>query len=314
MSERDAFDRPPVVLIANDQEWSARSLESILSPAGYAVLRAYNGQQAIDLARATQPDLVLLDERMPDLRGTEVCRRLRADGGLGDQTPIILVTADSPAREQVLAGLAAGAWDYVHEPLDAESLLLRMATYVRAKRACDRSRDESLLDPATGLYNVRGLTRRAREIGAEASRLGGGFACVAIAPDSDPLGRDAADGEAERVAEHLGGLLRRSSRASDAVGRLGRTEFAIVAPATEEEGAARLVRRLQDLADAAPLTSPSGEVRTLRLRAGLAAVRDLGPEPPDADEVLVRAAAALRSERSLASLGMATRPSVQVTP
>ncbi len=313
MSERDAFDRPPVVLIANDQEWSARTLESILSPAGYAVLRAYNGQQAIDLARATQPDLVLLDERMPDLRGTEVCRRLRAEGGVGDETPILLLTADSPVREQVLAGLAAGAWDYVHEPLDAESLLLRMATYIRAKRAHDRTRDASLLDPATGLYNVRGLTRRAREIGAEASRVGGGFACVALAPEADPFDRDA-EGEAERVAEHLGGLLRRSSRASDAVGRLGRTEFAIVAPATEAEGAARLVERLQALADAAPLTTSSGERRTLRLRAGFAAVRDLGPEVPDADELLVRAASALRSERSLPALGAAPLPAVQVTP
>ena len=312
MPERDVLDRPPVVLIANDQEWSARSLESILSPAGYAVLRAYNGQQALDLARAAQPDLVLLDERMPDLRGTEVCRRMRADAALGDHTPILLVTADSPMREQVLAGLAAGAWDYVHEPLDAESLLLRMATYVRAKRACDRTRDESLLDPATGLYNVRGLSRRAREIGAEASRLGSGFACVALAPDGDPSGRDAADGDAERVAEHLGGILRRCSRASDAVGRLGRTEFAIVAPATEEEGAARIVQRVQDLADAAPLTTTAGATRTLRLRAGYAAVRDLGPEPPDADDVLMRAASALRAERSQSAFG--TSESVRVTP
>ena len=300
MPERDALDRPPVVLIANDQEWSARSLESILTPAGYAVLRAYNGEQALDLARATQPDVVLLDERMPDLRGTEVCRRLRGEGGLGDHTPILLVTADSPARGQVLAGLAAGAWDYVHEPLDAEALLLRMATYVRAKRACDRARDESLLDAATGLYNVRGLSRRAREIGAEASRHGGGFTCVALAPDAGAVGRDAGGEVAERLAEHLGGLLRRGSRASDAVGRLGRTEFAIVAPATEEDGAARLVERMQQLADAAPIVI-AGESRPMRLRAGFAAVRDLGPEVPDVDEVIVRAASALRAERTLPS-------------
>ena len=310
MPDRDALDRPPVVLIANDQEWSARSLESILSPAGYAVLRAYNGEQALDLARATQPDLVFLDERMPDLRGIEVCRRLRTEARLGDHTPILLVTADSPVRDQVLAGLAAGAWDYVHEPLDAESLLLRMATYVRAKRAADRMRDESLLDAATGLYNVRGLSRRAREIGAEASRQGGGFACVALAPDADPSSRDA--GETDRLAEHVGGLLRRAGRASDAIGRLGRTEFAIVAPATEEDGAARLVQRLQDLADAQPLTTAGGTPRPIRLRAGYATVRDLGPEPPDADEVLVRAATALRAERAIPAFGGSA--AIQMTP
>src|SRR5215213_2332018 len=51
---------PPLVLIANDQELSSRSLESILGPAGYAVVRAYPGQQALERARTTQPDLVIL--------------------------------------------------------------------------------------------------------------------------------------------------------------------------------------------------------------------------------------------------------------
>src|SRR5688500_2713967 len=146
MRERDAVERPPMILIANDQEWSVRSLESILSPSGYAVLRAYSGHQALELARVAQPDLVLLDERMPDLRGTDVCRILRDDPRVGAHTPIIVVTSDSPSRSQTLAGFEAGAWDYIQEPLDAEALLLRIGTYVRAKRAADRIRQESLLD------------------------------------------------------------------------------------------------------------------------------------------------------------------------
>jgi CheY-like chemotaxis protein len=77
MPESRRPSRPPLVLIANDQEWAARSVESILEPSGYAVLRAYNGRQAFDLACSARPDLVMLDYRLPDTDGVEVCRRLR---------------------------------------------------------------------------------------------------------------------------------------------------------------------------------------------------------------------------------------------
>ena len=70
----------PLVLIANDQEWAARSLETLLGPNGYAVLRAYNGRQAVEMARSVQPDVVIVDLRLPDTDGLDVCRTLRASG------------------------------------------------------------------------------------------------------------------------------------------------------------------------------------------------------------------------------------------
>lgn len=81
MPQRESAPRSPLVLIANDQEWSARSLESILTPNGYTVIRAYTGQQALDRALSARPDLVILDAQMPDLHGIEVCRLLREDPG-----------------------------------------------------------------------------------------------------------------------------------------------------------------------------------------------------------------------------------------
>jgi diguanylate cyclase (GGDEF)-like protein len=301
MSELDAPSRPPMILIANDQEWSARSLESILGPSGYAVLRATNGRQAIELARTTQPDLVILDERMPDLRGTDVCRILRDDPRFGAQTPLLLVTADVVDREQQLAALRAGAWDVFGEPVDAEALLLKIGTWVRAKRTVDRMREESLLDASTGLYNMRGLARRAREIGAEAYRNRGPVACVALAPDEPPAAGDAEFMEelVERLAEHLGKVMQGAGRASDAIGRLGRTEFGIVAPATEAAGAIRLVERLQDRMNAEPIGMGTGlERQPVRLRAGYCAIPDYTESPVDAVEMLLRAAAALRHVRS----------------
>lgn len=299
MPEHDAPERPPMVLIANDQEWSARSLETILGPSGYAVLRAYNGRQALDLARTARPDLVLLDERMPDLRGTDVCRILRDDPHFGAHTPVVIVTADLVDREQQLTALRAGAWDCIGEPLDAEALLLRIGTWVRAKREVDRVRDLSLLDDATGLYNMRGLARRARELGAEAYRSRAPLACVAVAPDPGPSAGDTLVMEelAERLAEHLGGVIRQTGRASDAIGRMGRSEFAIIAPATQAEGVRRLVERLQSRVEAAPFAA-GAELHGLRLSAGYYAVDDYAESTVDAEEMLVRAAAALRHVRS----------------
>src|SRR5690348_10011699 len=58
--------RPPLVLIASDQEWSSRALESTLGPQGYAVLRAYNGRQALEHVERGHPDLVIVSEQLPD--------------------------------------------------------------------------------------------------------------------------------------------------------------------------------------------------------------------------------------------------------
>ena len=299
MTESDKPSRPPLVLIADDQEWSARSLESILGPRGYAVLRGYTGRQALDLARTTQPDVVLLDVRMPDLDGIEVCRQLRDDPSFGANTPVLVVTSGPSDRAECLAALEAGAWDYVAQPLDGEVLLAKLKTFMRSKRETDRIRDESLLDQLTGLYNVRGLARRAREIGADAYRHHAPLACVAFStqPEAITLSTETTNEVATRVAAHLSSVFRRTGRVSDALGRLGQSEFAIIAPATEESGAVRLMERLQESLEEAPITV-AGSDRRIRIRASYCAVPDYAGASVDAVEMLLRAAAALRQYRS----------------
>lgn len=302
MQTSETPSRPPLVLIANDQEWSARSLESIMGPLGYAVLRAYNGRQALDLARSILPDVIILDAHMPDINGVDICAELRADPRVGGATPIIITTSGPGRRAERLAAYSAGAWEVVSQPLDGELLLLKLATWVKAKREIDRVRSESLLDEPTGLYNMRGLARRAREIGAEAYRQQHPLACVAFAPET----AEAAPGEtssavieeiASRVIEHLAQVCRRTGRLSDAIGRLGPAEFAIIAPATEGKGAVRLVERLQETLRESPV-SVGGEERTVKIRAGYCAVPDYAHSSVDAVEMLLRAAATLRHLRA----------------
>ena len=244
MANRDKAPTAPLVLIANDQEWSARSLESILGPNGYSVVRAYTGQQALERARTSQPDLIILDAQMPDMHGFEVCRTLRSDPRFSATTPIVITTSGPSGRTQRLEAYRAGAWEFLGQPLDGEALLLKLATFLQCKREVDCLREESLLDPGTGLYNMRGLARRAHEIGADAipparpARLRGVLAPRrrGRAPTRSPRGGSAAHGRPGGQCSSV-----RPAASSDAIGRLGQSEFAVIAPATGAEGAVRLV-------------------------------------------------------------------------
>lgn len=283
MTDSAPLTPPPLVLVANDQEWSARSLESILAPNGYAVLRAYTGQQALERARSARPDLVILDAQMPDLHGFEVCRQLRNDPRFSATTPILITTAGPSGRAQRLEAYKAGAWEFLGQPLDGESLLLKLSTFLASKLEADWLREESLLDQLTGLYNMRGLSRRAREIGAEVFRRHQSLACVVFAPTGE--------GTVDQVAERIGRTLRAQGRSSDAIGRVGEGEFAVIAPDTESAGAVRLFERLERLLET---ENGNGAGGRLPLKAGYCAVTDFATSPVDAVELLLRATSALR--------------------
>lgn len=293
MANPDKAPNAPLVLIANDQEWSARSLESILGPNGFAVVRAYTGLQALERARTSQPDLIILDAQMPDMHGFEVCRALRGDPRFSATTPIVITTSGPSGRTQRLEAYRAGAWEFLGQPLDGEALLLKLNTFLQSKREVDGLREENLLDPGSGLYNMRGLSRRAREIGAEAFRRRDPVACVVFAPDIDEGEQETPEEEARRMSDQVALLFRQSGRASDAIGRLGLSEYGVIAPATGPDAAVRLARRLGGAIESSPIPVRGGE-RTLRLRAGYCAVPDFAESTVDAVELLLRATSALR--------------------
>jgi PleD family two-component response regulator len=296
MTEAGLTQRPPLILLANEHEWAARSLETILGPHGYAVLRAYTGRQLLGLVRSAQPDLIMVDVRLPDMRGVDVCRALRDDPHFPDETPIIFTSSGTPERVERLEAFKAGAWEIVSQPLDAEVLLLKLDAYMRGKRAVDRLRDESLLDQATGLYNMQGMVRRAREMSADAQRLHAPISCVAFTPVATAETEPTPPAITEFMIERLGAIVRRTGRASDAIGRLGPAEFAIIAPATAEPGAIRMMERLESqLSDV--LAQPDGIAQRVELRAGYCTVADGTRSDVDAVEMLLRANTALRLVR-----------------
>src|SRR6185503_12343967 len=178
--------RPPLVLIASDQEWSSRALDSTLGPQGYAILRAYNGKQILELVGRGHPDIVLVTDLLPDTSGLEICRTLREKNLVTPSTAILILAQGPVGRELRLEALRAGASECLGLPIDGEELGLRLMSYVRAKVDADQAREQGLVDVATGLYIMGGLTRRARELGSQAYRHSSALACVILSPELEP--------------------------------------------------------------------------------------------------------------------------------
>src|SRR5246127_1917809 len=114
------------VLLVEDERKLRDLVRSYLERAGLTVLSTGSGAEAITLAGAAAPDLVVLDLRLPDVPGETVARELRATGPI----PILMLTAKS-AEEDRIAGLELGADDYVTKPFSPRELVLRGQAILR---------------------------------------------------------------------------------------------------------------------------------------------------------------------------------------
>lgn len=117
------------ILVADDDPDLRDILRSTLEPAGFSVIEAADGDQALQLVRAQPPDLVILDYQMPQLTGPQVCERLKQDLLLR-HLPVILLTGKSEVQDKV-EGINAGADDYVVKPFEPEELLARIQMVLR---------------------------------------------------------------------------------------------------------------------------------------------------------------------------------------
>ncbi|OMI33725.1 response regulator transcription factor [Streptomyces sparsogenes] len=118
------------VLVAEDDEKQARLIRIYLEREGNAVQTVHDGRSAIDRARTTRPDLIVLDVMMPQVDGLDVCRILRTES----QVPILLLTARS-TEEDMLLGLDLGADDYMTKPYSPRELTARVRALLRRSRA-----------------------------------------------------------------------------------------------------------------------------------------------------------------------------------
>lgn len=197
----------PLVLIADDDWMTREVLEAHLVSAGCAVVLAHSGQQALALALAHPPDLVLLDVRLPDVNGYDVCQRLKA-GPATAAVPVALVTALSSEADKQRA-ISAGADDLLFKPFDSATLLLRVRSLLRIKQLQDAltARDRQLLrllgtDPGP----LAPLTETTAEAAHTVTALAAGLRGLVAHPDEPALLNGAA-GLIAGVVTEQGGVL-----------------------------------------------------------------------------------------------------------
>jgi len=124
---------PPLRILVTDNDATKRlAITRILAQAGYEVLQATGGVEALDLAKTAAPDLVLLDVEMPDLNGTEVCLRLRADPA-SNTLPVLYLSANRITSQHRIEGLDSGADGYLVWPVDPRELLAWVRTLLRVR-------------------------------------------------------------------------------------------------------------------------------------------------------------------------------------
>jgi two-component system KDP operon response regulator KdpE len=116
----------PHILVIDDEPQILRALRTILAEKGYRITTASRGEEGLALAATSQPDIIILDLGLPDMDGSQVCRRLRE----WTQVPIIILSVAESEKDKVTA-LDAGADDYLTKPFGIEELLARLRVALR---------------------------------------------------------------------------------------------------------------------------------------------------------------------------------------
>ena len=136
---RTPATEPATILVVDDNRFALACTTRALTGAGYRVLEAGNGTDALALAREHRPALVLLDAMMPGMNGGETLARLRADPELVS-TSVVMLSASHVAPEDQAAGLDAGADGYLAQPIDNREFLARVRAHLRQRELLDALR------------------------------------------------------------------------------------------------------------------------------------------------------------------------------
>ena len=284
------------IFVAEDDDAIAHMVSMALGDAGFLCLRAFDGEEALRLVRAHDPDLLILDVMMPRVDGLEVARRLKADV-MWSRTPILMLTALASVDNQV-EGLDAGADAYMSKPFDLREFSARVRAMIRAAR---RERDRN---PTTDLPGSRAIDNHLEE------RLKSGTVCAVL--HIDVLQFDAYQDKigfarSEDAVRALGRLIldeaRVVSEGGAFVGHLGGSDF--IAVIAHDQGAT-LAGRLIEAAGQRRGELFPGDPGNLALVIALASTEGL--TPAGFDELGKRLGQAMRAAKGAGVSGWVSWP------
>jgi signal transduction histidine kinase len=133
---------PTRILVTDDDTLALSAACRVLTSAGYDVISAINGEQTLQMVEEHHPDVMLLDVVLPDIDGTEICRRIKADPRTADIF-IILLSGIRTSSDEQSQGMEGGADGYIARPIANRELLARIQAYLRVKIAEQRLREYS---------------------------------------------------------------------------------------------------------------------------------------------------------------------------
>jgi diguanylate cyclase (GGDEF)-like protein len=294
MANPDFENKPPLILVVDDENTFRLVVQRAMQKEGYRVIEACNGKHCLEICQQHSPDMVLLDAMMPEMDGFACCAQMRAT--LGNDCPPVLMITSLNDKESIHRAFEIGATDYITKPIDWEVLrqrVQRLLTYKGAReelrnqiqRECQltvqmeaSNRDLQRLasfDSLTGLANRRYFDEYLQREWKRLEKVQLPLSLILCEIDffsayHDTYGYQAADQCLRQVAHTINKCKRRST---DIVARYGGEQFAIVLPKTDAEGAIDVAEKIRFSVKALEIIHAASKVNDfVTLSLGVASV------------------------------------------
>lgn len=248
MSDHRLPPRPEAVhvMLVSAHDWFASALQAVLEPEGFTFSRIRAARVALRDASQIEPDIVIIDEGLPDMEATDLASSLTA-GALKPSVPILVYSPNFWHESEQAAAMRAGAWDIIKEPIRSNLVVAKLRRLLEIKQLIEATEEGALSDMSTGLLNLAGMIRMMRVLGATSRRHPSPLGCVVFGP----TGRIEVD-DLEAARALAARLCEENVRESDVCGWVGETEVGVVAYGTGVAGMASLMRRLTERAESDP--------------------------------------------------------------
>jgi diguanylate cyclase (GGDEF)-like protein len=292
----DPLHSPQSVLVIDDDPIVVDILRTVFD-GDLRILVAHSGSDGIDIAVTENPDLILLDVRMPEMDGYETCARLKQMAETTD-IPVIFLTARIE-QEDEYKGLDLGAIDYIAKPIIPPIVKLRIQNHLTLKRQRDQLANMSMIDGLTGIANRRRFDDHMDQELRRAVRSKAPFSLLLMDIDdfkayNDTYGHQGGDDALRAVAQEIRSHLRRPS---DLVARYGGEEFAVVLPDTPMDAACMLAEKIRQGVEA--LNIPHKRARAAdRVTVSIGAAISTLDNPLDKGQLIAAADAQLYKSKA----------------